>query len=167
MKLLKYPAMIIAVLVIIIVIFYEDIKKLFQKVSTMTQVKFNKNKNNPFNIRAVKANKWNGKTTPEGAEFESFDTLENGVRAGIKILLTYFNKYNLRTIEKIISRYAPDNENNTAGYIDFVANETGFEPNQAIEPNKENLWKLSHAICKMENGYELKKNVYEKAFAII
>jgi len=162
--------MIISVVIIIAVLFWDDIKTLlskFKNTDKMSTVKFKSNTNNPFNIKANKANNWQGKNTKEGATFESFDSIEYGIRAGIKLLSTYFNKYKLNTIEKIIPRYAPPSENDTAGYIDFVSSETGFQSDQPIDWTKENIWKLSHALCKMENGYNLNREDYETAWQLL
>lgn len=167
MKFLKYPAMLIGLGLIIIVFFWDDLKSIYTKFSNKMQVQFHSNTNNPFNIKANAANKWNGKTTKQGATFESFDRLENGVRAGIKILKTYFEKYNIETVQGIITRFAPSTENNTAGYIKFVCREMGVTETQRILPDKETLWKLSKAICKMENGYELSKESFEAGYGLL
>lgn len=167
MKYFKYPIMLIFLIGVISVFFWDDVKQLFTKISNKMQVKFHSNVNNPFNLKAVAANKWNGKTTKEGATFESFDTLENGVRAGIKVLKTYFSKYNLNTVAKIIPRFAPKNENDTEGYIKFVCSELGVERNEMLSADKETLWELSSAVCKMENGYELSRQTYETAWQLL
>lgn len=75
--------------------------------------------NNPFNIKKSHHD-WLGKKQ-DGADptFEQFDTLELGVRAGLKLLTTYINR-GYDTPEKIIKRFAPTSENNTENYIDFI-----------------------------------------------
>ena len=166
MKFFKYPLMIIAACLLLIVLFWDDIKSFYTKISNKMQVKFGTNTNNPFNIKANKANKWQGKTTKEGASFESFDTLENGVRAGIKILKAYFSKYGLNTVRGIITRFAPSNENNTENYIKFVSTQLGVTADAELTPDKTTLWKLSRAVCKMENGYDLNLDVYEAAYKL-
>lgn len=75
--------------------------------------------NNPFNIKRSSHN-WIGKlNTPTDRTFEQFKTLEYGLRAGMKLLLTYISR-GYDTPVKIISRFAPTTENNTKNYIDFV-----------------------------------------------
>ena len=167
MKMFKYPIFAIAIILLLIALFWNDLKILYTKFKTMAYAKFNHSENNPFNIKTNSANKWKGKTTVKGATFESFDTLENGVRAGIIILRNYFLKYNLKTIQGIISRFAPNNENDTQNYVNFVSDQMKIAPDETITANKETLWKLSQAICKMENGYTLKREVYEKAFSMV
>jgi len=167
MKYFKYLLFPLALITILAVFFWDDLKVLITKAKHMTQAKFHTNTNNPFNIKANAANKWQGKTTVKGATFESFDTLENGVRAGIKILKTYFEKHNLKTIQSIISRFAPNNENDTQNYVNFVSDQMKTPPDVQLTFNKETIWKLSKAIAKMENGYELNKANYEAAWKMV
>lgn len=166
MKFFKYPLILIGLGLIVIVFFWDDIKKLFNLLRDKTMVKFNMNVNNPFNIRNNAANKWQGKTTPKGAPFEHFDTIENGIRAGIKLLKNYMNNKEKRTIRSILTTYAPNSENDTNGYINFVSKETGFDPDKILSADKETIWKLSQAMCKMENGYTLNRANYETAWSM-
>ena len=73
--------------------------------------------NNPGNIRTSPTN-WNGEVTEPGEEFERFSDMHMGVRASARILRTYGKKYGIDTINKIIDRYAPpeDNNPNNANY---------------------------------------------------
>lgn len=74
--------------------------------------------NNPFNIR-VSFSRWLGKVTHQGVDFEQFDTLEHGLRAGFKLIINYY-KRGFCTVPSIINRFAPPTENNTRAYINFV-----------------------------------------------
>ena len=67
--------------------------------------------NNPGNIR-TSSTKWDGEVTKPGEAFERFSDMHMGVRASVKILRTYGNKYGIDTINKIIDRYAPPSDNN-------------------------------------------------------
>jgi hypothetical protein len=164
MKFFKYPLFLIGIILVILVFFWDDIKKLIKKLRDMTIVKFKMNVNNPFNIRTNAANKWQGKTTPAGAPFEHFDTIENGIRAGIILLRNYITKKRLTTIREILTTYAPNTENDTRAYISFVEKESGFDPDQTLAADKETIWKLAYAMCQMENGYKLNREDYERAW---
>jgi len=95
---------------------------------TMNTVKTSKGDiNNPLNIRNSSI-KWVGKVTAPNDIFESFDTLQNGIKAAYSNLLAYKNLHSLTTIRGIISRWAPNNENNTNGYINNVSSWTGIDP---------------------------------------
>lgn len=113
--------------------------------------------NNPGNIR-ISNNPWQGKIptsqNTDGA-FEQFEAYVWGIRAMVKNLLTYFNNYNLRTIRQVVSTWAPANENDTNGYINFVASQTGFGPDQELDlQNLHTMRALVKAMTKMENGRE-------------
>lgn len=110
--------------------------------------------NNPLNIR-ISSNAWQGKKTPntDGA-FEQFTSMAYGYRAAMVLIRTYINQYGLNTVQGIISRWAPNNENNTAGYISSVCRLTGYEPDTIISPtNKEQMCNLCYAMSIVENGY--------------
>lgn len=79
-----------------------------------------KYKNNPCNIRFSKRNNWLGQIEPCKG-FCQFDYIDNGVRACIKILKHYRNDLRLCSIRDIISRWAPNSENDTERYIGYVA----------------------------------------------
>jgi hypothetical protein len=108
--------------------------------------------NNPGNIR-VSADNWQGQVGKDG-NFLKFDTAQNGIRAMAKILKTYQNKYNLDTITKLISRWAPTSENPTSKYIDFVANQSKIDKNQKVnlKTDKDSLREIIKAMIKFENG---------------
>ena len=77
---------------------------------------------NPFNIKLDFHNNWKGKV-PEDKNtdfvFEQFVSLDYGIRAGILLLHNYINSGCI-TIEDIINRFAPDNENDTKSYVHSV-----------------------------------------------
>lgn len=85
--------------------------------------------------------------------FSEFSNLYYGYRAILTVLTTYLTRYGLNTISKIITRYAPPNENKTSVYIDFVSTYTGIDKNQVLSVS--DLVKLLPAIVKMENGISI------------
>ena len=110
--------------------------------------------NNPCNIRKVPgAAIWQGEVLPNtDGSFVQFKSKPYGYRAAFQTIRTYKNKYGIDTVSAIISRYAPNNENNTAGYINRVCSITGFIPGTVINPyNKEQMSKLIYAMAIVEN----------------
>lgn len=117
--------------------------------------------NNPGNIRV--GSDWRGlamsvEMTPqqqEEREFCVFCSPVYGIRALTKLLLTYYRKYNLDTVEEIISRYAPEaDNNNTKAYIDHVAAEVGVNYDAILDLEDRDIMKLLvDAIIVHENGY--------------
>lgn len=112
--------------------------------------------NNPLNIRRT-ATQWIGLApTQTDPEFYQFQTLEYGWRAAFRLLTrTYFAKYGLDTIRKIIERWAPPNENNTEAYISAVSRNTGIPPDEPLGTPKDhpaNWLMLGVAMALHENG---------------
>lgn len=107
---------------------------------------------NPGNIR--KGEKWKGLSEHQtDSSFCVFVSPEYGIRALAKVLLTYYKKYQLNTVKKIISRYAPPNENETESYIKSVADMLGVLPDEVIDLSSVAvLAVLLRAIIRHENG---------------
>lgn len=106
--------------------------------------------NNPLNIRI--GNKWKGLKTPntDGA-FDQFISVYWGYRAAFVILRNYITKHKCDTVAKIIARWAPSNENNTAAYTKTVCIKTGFKADQIIKPEYHDLSKLVYAMAWVES----------------
>lgn len=122
----------------------------------MTQTRGVRN-NNPGNIDYNKTNAWQGQmgieTGVPSPRFARFDSPENGIRALGKLLQTYQNKYGLNTVEAIIGRWAPSNENDTSSYVSAVEQDTGTAPGATVslrEPSV--LFGFAKAIIHHENG---------------
>ena len=111
--------------------------------------------NNPGNIREAKGDKtqWQGeRATDDDKAFEEFETMEHGIRALMVVLRTYFKRYRLNTIRKLINRWAPTCENDTTAYINTVSKRTGIGADEKISFDKMTVFKLVEAICFVENG---------------
>lgn len=111
--------------------------------------------NNPLNIRLNSANAWDGKVANNtDGVFEQFVSMEYGYRAALKLIRNYINNYGLNTVTKIITKWAPNNENNTANYINRVCETTGWLPSKVIDPyNMQDMCDLAYAMALVENGY--------------
>lgn len=116
--------------------------------------------NNPGNIRVSK-DQWEGMTGDDGA-FVTFDSPESGVRALGKNLLSY-GRQGYDSIEKIINRWAPPNENDTQAYIDSVVAATGIPATQSLDlSDPDTLSSLAQAISFHETGSRYDPEVYQK-----
>ncbi|NHQ98148.1 internal virion protein D [Escherichia coli] len=119
--------------------------------------------NNPGNIRVSK-DQWEGMTGDDGA-FVTFDSPESGVRALGKNLLSY-GRQGYDSIEKIINRWAPPNENDTQAYIDSVVAATGIPATQSLDlSNPDTLSSLVQAISFHETGSRYNPEVYQQGVA--
>lgn len=105
--------------------------------------------NNPFNIRKSNS-RWLGKIKGVDNEFETFDTLEHGYRAGLKLLLTYYKKYKLHSYGAILNRFAPSIENNLDKYKSYLFINTGVLSDEFISL-KFLLWRVAPYIAKYES----------------
>ena len=87
--------------------------------------------NNPGNI-VLDGRVWLGEVVPSSDKrFKQFKTRAYGYRAIFVNLAAYIrNGHN--TIEKIITRWAPAFENNTASYIAHIAAMAGIPKNRVI-----------------------------------
>lgn len=105
--------------------------------------------NNPGNIRST-AIKWKGELTRPGDAFESYDTIESGIRAMYLNLQSYRNR-GLDTISEIIRSWAPpEDKNDTEAYIKTVSKITGIGPVQMIL--KEHYPAIISAMSKVEGN---------------
>lgn len=110
--------------------------------------------NNPGNIRRG-ADSWRGLAAQQpDPEFCTFTAPEWGLRAMGRVLLRYQAQYGLRSVNQMVSRWAPPSENNTAAYVAAVAADLGVRPDDAIDLNaRADLFALLlRAIVKHENG---------------
>ena len=107
--------------------------------------------NNPGNIR-LSGSTWQGQIDGTDAAFVTFDSPTSGIRALAKRLRNYAAQgYN--TVRKIIGRYAPSSENNTAAYIAAVSADLGVSPDAVLDLSMNStLQALVSAIIKHENG---------------
>lgn len=127
--------------------------------------------NNPGNIDYNPANKWQGQLPMDKAiepRFCRFESPEYGIRALMKLLGTYHKK-GFNTVSKMISRWAPPNENVTQNYIKGVAKMMGVTTSAVINPHdKATVIQLAKAIIQHENGSQPYDDaMFEKAYSLL
>lgn len=125
-----------------------NIKTSSEKYSTHTS-------NNYMNITYSPRNQWLGMTGVNG-RFVVFSDPIYSVRAYYKTILSY-TKQGADTIEKVIYKYAPPNENNTSHYLsDVVAHLAKEIPGVTKETKvtKEMLPHLAQIMMIKESGIE-------------
>ncbi len=112
--------------------------------------------NNPGNIRW--GDNWQGLKQDGKEQDPSFCVFTNavyGIRALAKVLKNYQRLYGLNTPRKIISRYAPPNENQTKAYVQTVASQLGIYPDTVIDIEKRGILTVFiKAVIRMENGIQ-------------
>nr|WP_319509412.1 hypothetical protein [uncultured Draconibacterium sp.] len=122
--------------------------------------------NNPLNLRRTNI-EWHGeRKVVTDQEFEEFETMEFGLRAGLINMRTQIrNGY--ETLEQLINRWAPASENNTVNYVNIVSEKSGYAPTDILEFDKEEMFPVVEAMVKIESGMDLTLELYEKAWEII
>ena len=85
-------------------------------------------RNNPFNIRYSGTSKWQGlnESDPSTSGFCNFISRDYGIRVALYLLIHSYRKKGIASIDLIIKRFAPSNENNTENYIKFVERKTSI-----------------------------------------
>jgi hypothetical protein len=116
--------------------------------------------NNPFNM--VKTSiAWQGKVNGNDPRFETFATVEQGIRAGIIDIVGDMAKKGQNTLTKLFEAFAPRFENDTTAYINYVSQVSGIAPNAPLLTNNQidagSLAKIVQGIINKENGTEAAK----------
>jgi len=108
--------------------------------------------NNPGNIDRVPGVTWHGESADQSKDprFIVFDAPEYGIRAIARVIHSYFQQGH-DTVEKIISTWAPSNENATGAYISAVAQWMKVEPEDVLT-FPDCLTTMIPAIIHQENG---------------
>lgn len=109
--------------------------------------------NNPGNIR-LSSSRWQGqKRFQFDTAFVEFEDPVFGLRALMRLLLTYYIRHGLDTVTALVNRYAPPAENATDAYIAAVCKRLGVDKNAVIDVmERRTLVTLARAITRHENG---------------
>lgn len=128
--------------------------------------------NNPLNIR--KGNNWKGERKVQSDKaFEEFETLQFGLRAGLKLIRNQISGFNgsrpkFNTIGKLIKVWAPPSENATDKYIDFVCQAVGILPFDIIrEDDQKLICEIARAMAFVECGQWIDLEQFESAWFLI
>jgi hypothetical protein len=108
--------------------------------------------NNPGNLRDSRP-WWNGQVGVDEAGFCIFADADHGLRALAKNLMAAQVRHGCKTVAEIVARHAPNNENDTATYVGWVATHLYVRADDAIDVHDPmTLWRLVETITRYENG---------------
>lgn len=124
--------------------------------------------NNPGNIRK-NSDLFQGEVRPSpDREFKRFATMAYGYRAMFRILDNYVRRYRLDTVRKIISRWAPESENDTKAYISTVCRLSGLTEESRVDPdNMEVMCGIVSAMSRVENGVPAVRSDVETGWRLL
>jgi hypothetical protein len=105
--------------------------------------------NNPGNIRYGDFARSAGAVGADSGGFAVFSDMQTGVEATAKLLRSYTAR-GFNTIRKIVSRWAPANENDTQAYIAAVAKQLGVSADTVLSGDQ--LQGVAGSIFQHENG---------------
>ncbi len=114
--------------------------------------------NNPGNLEG--GAHWDGLMPLDGLtgiqtheRFAVFKEAKWGFRALVTLLKNYKMLHGADTVQKIIDRFAPPNENNTTAYVRFVSERVGVQPNTQINVTiPKIMFDLAKSIAIYETG---------------
>lgn len=144
--------MVLAIGAIAVALILYSFRDKIKKVMTRAYIN-----NNPGNIVKTYDSKgyqtfWSGEIPGKDTRFKTFKSMAYGYRALIINLQSYI-KSGTNTIESIINKWAPPVENNTEGYKQRVANETGISRTTPIpSTDYKILASIAAAISQVESG---------------
>ena len=114
---------------------------------------------NPLNIIKTRNTVWLGQIHTESEKtFCQFSRMVYGCRAALKLLRTYYTKYDCNTLRRIIARWAPETENNVQAYVRNVSRMTGIgatTPLPPMKPETREIWcRIVLAMATVECGLD-------------
>lgn len=137
----------------------DDVRNLYQAVKT-------KDYKNPLNIKDNNQN-WIGEVGSDG-NLVIFDTPDNGIRAGSKLIDTYVSRHGIGTVKDFLNRFAPDTENDTKAYIKTVSSKLGVKPTEFIDlTDNVNKARLLKTLIDVESPSRRNDYTYDDIYRII
>lgn len=124
--------------------------------------------NNVGNIR-ISSTAWAGKiaiSKNTDKAFEQFIEFRYGTLAMIILLRRYITG-GTNTLRKIIYKYAPPSENNSASYLAQISAWSGLKLDTVLKTDKETLRKLVVAMSRLESGVGFTNQDFEEAYTLV
>lgn len=114
--------------------------------------------NNPFDLEISPYFRWQGETVATTGLVNRlcvFDTLEDGLRAGMKDLFNAWKLDGLTTLNKLGYHYAPPTENDSIAYVSGLVKTTGWGADDPIDLSTQvNLELCGKAFLIEEQGQD-------------
>lgn len=111
---------------------------------------------NPFNIKALKRDKWKGQTGVDSQGHAIFESYEYGVRAAAHVLKNYSRKHKISTVAELVGRFA---EGNREEYIRYICKRMGVRPDEKINM-LHSIPSLLRIMARFESGRTLPESLF-------
>lgn len=112
--------------------------------------------NNPLNVKSIQGRPWFGQIAVDKHGHAVFDTPEHGIRAGANVLLNYYTRHNLDTLDGILSRFCTGNREE---YAAFLSKRLGIRTNEKFDVLAR-LPELLQAMARFESGQEWPRELF-------
>ncbi len=111
---------------------------------------------NPLNIRYAAANRWLGlhPVTPCVRGFCHFISVAHGFRAAVVLIKNYIRR-GFDTPARVIARWAPPQENDTALYTAAVCGRSRLGRDEKLLPHGPQIGRLVAAMARQETGMHI------------
>jgi hypothetical protein len=115
--------------------------------------------NNPLNISYVPGQE--GAVGSDG-RFGIYGSQEQGIASAERQLLRYQDR-GIDTLTKVLNKWAPSSENDTAAYIARVSRDTGIKPDEQIDfRNRQQAAAIIASMARHETGRQLDPDVVNR-----
>lgn len=121
--------------------------------------------NNPLNLGFVAGQQGLDPAAPSDGRFGRYTSMEAGIAQSVRQMQIHARR-GFDTVGKLIQKWAPETENDTAGYIRRVEAETGLGRDSRIDFTDEAmLARLVRAMARVENGRAPGDDVIQRGVA--
>lgn len=111
--------------------------------------------NNPLNIKAVRT-LWKGQVGTDRHGHAVFDDPAHGIRAAANVLINYYLRHGLDTLNGVVSRFCTGNREQ---YVAYLSRRLGLRPNESFDVLAR-LPELLQAMARFESGKEWGRSLF-------
>ena len=111
--------------------------------------------NNPLNIKAIKT-PWKGQIGTDRHGHAVFDDPAYGIRAAANVLINYYLRHGLDTLNGVVGRFCTGNREQ---YVAYLSRRLGLRPDESFNI-LDRLPELLQAMARFESGKEWDRSLF-------
>ena len=111
--------------------------------------------NNPCNIKAVRT-PWKGQVGTDKHGHAVFDEPAHGIRAAANVLINYYLRHGLDTLNGVVGRFCTGNREQ---YVAYLSRRLGLRPDESFDVLAR-LPELLQAMARFESGREWDRSLF-------